>query len=162
MVTLTITGVKLQSWSIRVIMGIVRKPFWREKHDGTNIIDLHSIYIDIFSISMQKCNFWRIFLVFTGMMTWFCTKNLCCLDVAYGRRRLVSYNYQNKCFIAIPVTGVSPIWTMEIKQLLIPGKPMFIAIKIYCATEWCWMRCFSYQQMTIESYEKLFRVLSPP
>ena len=44
-------------------------------------------------------------------------KNLCYFGVAYVSSRPMSYNYRNKCFIAIPVTGMSLIWTMEIKQV---------------------------------------------
>ena len=56
MVNLPVTGVRLQSWSIPVIMVIVRSVL-TEKHDGAKIVDLRSIGIEIFSINTLKMHF---------------------------------------------------------------------------------------------------------
>ena len=66
MVTLTVTWVKLQSSSIRVIMGIVRV---REKHDSAKIIDLISIDIDIFRLNTLK-----IYLFYNVILLFLCGK----------------------------------------------------------------------------------------
>ena len=65
----------------------------------------------------------------------------------------MSYSYRNKCFIALPVTGVSPIRMKEIKQLFDSRKTDVKTDDGYknLTVPWNEMICFSYQEMTIDS-----------